>query len=96
MALAPTAQHAAGDGQNTLCSSADCAPAGFGLVTLTHFQPCQCSTSAWMFTNPTAKQLTDVAQDTPGRGESAPSGRDAVGVTALAERWNGTKWSIEP
>jgi hypothetical protein len=74
----------------------DGAPAGFGLVTLTHFQPCHSSTSAWMFTNPTAKQLTDVAQDTPGRVESAPSGRDAVGVTALAERWNGTKWSIEP
>jgi hypothetical protein len=81
LVLAPTAQHARWDRQNTERSAADLVPAGFGLLTLAHFEPRQCSISVWTLTNPTAKQLSDVAQDTPGRSESVPGGRGAVGVS---------------
>ena len=80
VALAPTAQHAAFDRQNTARSAADFAPAGIGLMTLTHFEPRQCSISGRTFATPTAKQLIDVAQDTPGSAESVPDGSGAVGV----------------
>jgi hypothetical protein len=81
LTLAPTAQHALGDRQNTERGAADFATAGFGLLTLTHFEPRQCSTSVRTFATPTAKQLIDVPQDTPGGAESVPDGRGAVGVS---------------
>jgi hypothetical protein len=78
--LRPTAQHAAGDRQNTALSSANVAPAGFGLLTFTQREPRHCSISVEAFSAPAAKHLIDVAQDTPDSVEVVPTGRGAVGV----------------